>query len=85
MDRSSCRSVGTGSGRVLDAVPEARTGAESSSRTACHVELVEDIPTGHAAPVTLEVSTIIDPPEDLDPDHVPGLAPLAFGAPLARA
>ena len=66
-------------------MPEARTSADSSSRTACHVELIEDIPTGHAAPVTLEVSTIVDPPDDPDPDHVPGLAPLAFGAPLARS
>jgi ATPase family associated with various cellular activities (AAA) len=85
MDRSSCRSVATTTGRAPDAVPESRTGSESSSRTACHVELVEDIPTGHALPLTLEVSTIIDPPEDPDPDRVPGGAPLAFGAPLARS
>ncbi len=69
---------------AAQAIPEPRLFDDSSSRTACVIELVEDIPTGHAAPLTLEVSTILDAPDAAD-DAVPQLAPRAFGAPFVRA
>lgn len=54
---------------------------------ACHIELVEEIPTGHATPLALELTTIdaLDAGGRRD-DHIelPALAPLAFGAPLTR-
>jgi len=61
-------------------------------RPGCRVELVEDIPTGHDVPLTLEVATIdpIGPGDSLELLGSPGAAlagfvPLALGAPLTRA
>jgi hypothetical protein len=50
---------------------------------ALRIELVEEIPTGHATALALEVTTIaVSSDDDVE---VPALAPLALGAPLARA
>jgi hypothetical protein len=51
-----------------------------------HVELVEEIPTGHAIPLALEVMTI-EPARGTRDDvaALPALAPLAFEPPVTRA
>lgn len=54
----------------------------------CHVEFVEEIPTGHDTPLALEVTTIlIEPPPGAGDDRatLPAVAPLAFGAPIVHA
>jgi SpoVK/Ycf46/Vps4 family AAA+-type ATPase len=54
----------------------------------CQVEFVEEIPTGHDTPLALEVTSIlVEPPAGAGDDRatLPALAPLAFGAPIARA
>ncbi|HEU4734658.1 MAG TPA: AAA family ATPase [Kofleriaceae bacterium] len=53
-----------------------------------HVELVEELPTGHATPLALEVvSFVVDPPTGphIEGAELPHAVPLALGAPLARA
>ncbi|HET7505713.1 MAG TPA: hypothetical protein VFK02_32055, partial [Kofleriaceae bacterium] len=64
--------------------------AEPTARivAAHHVEMVEELPTGHATPLVLEVvSFVVDPPTGphFEGAELPAAVPLAFGAPLARA
>jgi hypothetical protein len=81
--------------RLAGGVPEASAAElagddEPAARggRAHHVELVEELPTGNATPLALEVvSFIVDPPTGPHGDRaaLPALVPLALGAPLVRA
>jgi hypothetical protein len=89
IDRDTSSS-GASAAVVGSAVPEATGDAGSSARSTAvhHVELVEELPTGHATALALEVeSFIVDPPTGPHGDRaaLPQVLPLAFGAPLMRA
>lgn len=59
--------------------------SRADSLADAHVELVEEIPTGHSSPRALEVTTLQSAllAADDEPAALPPLLPLALGAPLA--
>ncbi len=63
------------------------TGSPARSDSAHHLELIEELPTGNATPLALEVvSFIVDPPTGPHGGRaaIPALLPLALGAPRPR-
>lgn len=68
--------------------PAGDAGSPPRTGSTHHVELVEELPTGNATALALEVvSFIVDPPTGPHGNRaaVPALVPLAFGAPMSRA